>query len=56
MTYDPAWVVPMLLSAHIAILHASDLERARVMKEAGRRFRVRLVVEEEDKPPEQPAR
>jgi transcriptional regulator with XRE-family HTH domain len=52
MTYDPSWVVPILLSAHIAMMHRDDLEKARTMKEAGRRFRVRLVVEEEDKPPE----
>ena len=51
MTYDPGWVVPILLSAYVAIMHRDDLERARIMKEAGRRFRVRLVVEEEDPRP-----
>ena len=51
MTYDPGWVVPILLSAYVAIMHRDDLERARIMKEAGRRFRVRLVVEEEDPKP-----
>lgn len=51
MTYDPSWGVPILLSAHAAMMHKDDLEKARTMKEAGRRFRVRLVVEEEDKPP-----
>ena len=51
MTYDPGWDVPILLSAYVAIMHRDDLERARIMNEAGRRFRVRLVVEEEDPKP-----
>jgi len=55
MIYDPSWVVPMLLSAHIAIMHSSDLEKARRMKEAGRRFAVRLVVEEQDNDKEPPS-
>lgn len=54
MTYDPSWVVPMLLSAHVAKMHSSDLERARRMKEAGLRFIVRLVVEEPDNDKEPP--
>ena len=54
MTYDPSWVVPMLLSAHVAKMHSNDLERARRMKEAGLRFIVRLVVEEPDNDKEPP--
>lgn len=52
MTYDPSWVVPMVMSAHVAIMNSSDLEKARLLKESGRRFRVRLVIEEEEKPHE----
>lgn len=48
MTYDPSWVVPILLSAYHAVMHRDDLERARELKEQGKRFRVRLVVEQDD--------
>ena len=48
MTYDPAWVVPILLSAYHAVMHRDDLEKAREMKEQGKRFRVRLIVEQDD--------
>lgn len=48
MTYDPSWVVPMLLSAYAAVMNRDDLERARLFKETGKRFRVRLTVEEDD--------
>ena len=48
MTYDPSLVVPMLLSAYAAVMNRDDLERARLFKETGKRFRVRLTVEEDD--------
>lgn len=56
MYYNPSWAMPMILDAQKVILNASDLERARVMQEAGKPFLVRIVVVEEDKPPEPPRR